>query len=214
MNTVSILTDFIDEVLGLHSAYALGDIDYLTRAGDAAALLRLRVRMCDALRAEGWNSSEEGAVRLDRDRRLLLEADDDDLLPVEHSQEEERATIRARASRVRHESGLSRAEAGSRRLSSRDLREELAEMRQAIDSRSVLEQAKGIAMERYGMPAEAAWALLVRTSQQRDEKLRLIAEELVDSVHPPERRPADHSTTTDGADRASDHAGGSRYSGR
>jgi hypothetical protein len=55
-------------------------------------------------------------------------------------------------------------------------------MRRALESRAVIEQAKGIAMERHGLPVEVAWAWLVRTSQNRNVKLRLVAEELVGSV--------------------------------
>jgi PAS domain-containing protein len=49
----------------------------------------------------------------------------------------------------------------------------------AVASRDVIGQAKGILMERFQLPEERAFATLQRISQERQEKLRLIAEELV-----------------------------------
>jgi hypothetical protein len=43
-------------------------------------------------------------------------------------------------------------------------------------------------MARYGVPVDVAWAWLVRTSQQSNKKLRVVAEELVAEVG--------HSATT------------------
>jgi GAF domain-containing protein len=56
---------------------------------------------------------------------------------------------------------------------------DVANMRQAMVSRSVIEQAKGILMERYKITAEQAFTLLTHASQRANIKLRDIAEELV-----------------------------------
>jgi GAF domain-containing protein len=56
--------------------------------------------------------------------------------------------------------------------------QDVANMRQAMLSRSVIEQAKGILMERYRVTAEQAFTLLTHASQRSNIKLRDVAEEL------------------------------------
>jgi GAF domain-containing protein len=56
--------------------------------------------------------------------------------------------------------------------------DDVANMRRAMDSRSVIEQAKGILMERYKITAEQAFTLLTHASQRTNVKLRDVAEEL------------------------------------
>jgi len=53
-----------------------------------------------------------------------------------------------------------------------------ANMQAAMRSRSVIEQAKGILMERHKLTADRAFTLLTRASQQTNTKLRDVAEEL------------------------------------
>jgi GAF domain-containing protein len=67
-------------------------------------------------------------------------------------------------------------QAASAYYSSRDLADQ---MRQALESRAVIDQAKGIVMARTGADADAAFALLVTQSQQSNRKLREVAEQLV-----------------------------------
>lgn len=52
---------------------------------------------------------------------------------------------------------------------------------QAIESRHVIGQAQGILMERYGIDADAAFAVLRRCSQDRNVKLRILAEQLIET---------------------------------
>ena len=54
---------------------------------------------------------------------------------------------------------------------------------QAIASRDLIGQAKGILMERYKIDAQKAFTLLVRVSQQRNIKLRDLATELANTGH-------------------------------
>jgi hypothetical protein len=185
VDLTDVLSEFIDEMLGLHSAYALTDIESFDGPGDTAAFVRLRVRLCDALLADGWTPSSEAAQHLEQDRQLCLGAavsDDEHATP---SDQEERAVLRARAARVRDEARRTYEQAGARRQARADSHEEIEQMRQALASRAVIEQAKGIAMERYGLSSDVAWSWLVRTSQNRNVKLRAIAEELVESVAAP-----------------------------
>lgn len=50
---------------------------------------------------------------------------------------------------------------------------------QAMDTRKVIGQAQGILMERYGIDGDRAFEFLARTSQQRNIKLRAVAEWIV-----------------------------------
>lgn len=52
----------------------------------------------------------------------------------------------------------------------------------ALHSRAVIEQAKGVLMERHRWSADQAFAYLVADSQRRNRKVREIAAELVASV--------------------------------
>jgi GAF domain-containing protein len=54
-------------------------------------------------------------------------------------------------------------------------------IRRAIDRRTVIGQAQGIVMERYGLTGDQAFSLLVRYSQQRNVKLGLLADEVAQS---------------------------------
>jgi GAF domain-containing protein len=56
--------------------------------------------------------------------------------------------------------------------------DDVLNMRRAMASRGVIEQAKGILMERYKITAEQAFTLLTHASQRANVKLRDVAEEL------------------------------------
>lgn len=176
-----IFSDFIDDVLGATSEYGLTDLHALEQDGAAASFIRLRLNLYRALIEDGWTPPAQIAAELERDRQLVTEPDEHDIEAV-HSQAEDFASLRARASRVRSDAHDMQSHAHDSRRASVDLRVELEQMRQAMASRAIIEQAKGIAMERFGLPADVAWSWLVRTSQQRNVKLREIAHEIVESA--------------------------------
>ncbi|SEE00836.1 ANTAR domain-containing protein [Rhodococcus jostii] len=62
----------------------------------------------------------------------------------------------------------------------REARAEIAGLTKAMQSRSVIEQAKGIVMATGGVSADDAFDFLVTHSQQRNIKLHRLAQELVD----------------------------------
>jgi len=65
---------------------------------------------------------------------------------------------------------------------------ELADQRRtAMQSRSVIEQAKGILMARHGYDADDAFKSLSKTSQDSNRKLRDIAQTIIDSRRPTRR---------------------------
>ena len=57
--------------------------------------------------------------------------------------------------------------------------EDLVHLRTAMLSRAVIEQAKGVLMERYKITQDQAFTLLTHSSQRTNVKLRDVAEELV-----------------------------------
>ena len=52
---------------------------------------------------------------------------------------------------------------------------------QAIDARKLIGQAQGILMERYDLSADQAFAVLMRYSQDKNIKLRKVAERLIET---------------------------------
>ncbi|MFY0406646.1 GAF and ANTAR domain-containing protein [Solicola sp. PLA-1-18] len=52
-------------------------------------------------------------------------------------------------------------------------------LRTAVESRTVIGQAQGIVMQRYGLDAETAWRSMTRVSQHRNVKVREVADLIV-----------------------------------
>ncbi|MFG2380961.1 ANTAR domain-containing protein [Streptomyces avermitilis] len=63
-----------------------------------------------------------------------------------------------------------------------DLRLEVGQLRRAMQTRPVIDLARGVLMASFGLSAEDAWTVLVTVSQHTNTKLHQIAEELVDTV--------------------------------
>jgi len=61
-----------------------------------------------------------------------------------------------------------------------------SQLREAINSHRIIGQATGIMMERHRLTAGAAFELLRSTSQERNMKLRILAERLVDTGQEPD----------------------------
>ncbi len=59
---------------------------------------------------------------------------------------------------------------------------EVQNLREAVRTRQVIGQAVGIVMERFGLNEQRAFAFLSRLSQNRNIKLRVIAQEIIDEV--------------------------------
>ena len=60
---------------------------------------------------------------------------------------------------------------------------------QAIDTRNLIGQAQGMLMQKYGITADKAFAVLRRYSQAQNTKLAVIAEELTSTGHLPDLQP-------------------------
>lgn len=56
------------------------------------------------------------------------------------------------------------------------------QLREALESRAVIDQAKGILMARDGVSADEAFSLLLKASQRGNCKVRDIAQTLVSEV--------------------------------
>ncbi|MEU3888271.1 ANTAR domain-containing protein [Streptomyces sp. NPDC029041] len=63
-----------------------------------------------------------------------------------------------------------------------DLRAEVAQLRRAMQTRPTIDLARGILMASFGLTPEAAWSVLVRTSQNTNTKLHDLAGDLVGTV--------------------------------
>jgi AmiR/NasT family two-component response regulator len=63
--------------------------------------------------------------------------------------------------------------------------ERTAHLQRALDSRIVIEQAKGILAERFGLDVEDSFALLRRASRSNGLRIRVLAEEVVSSRETP-----------------------------
>jgi len=59
------------------------------------------------------------------------------------------------------------------------LREENRQLREALESRSAIERAKGVLMGRYGCTEQEAFTLLATTARRQQRKVRLIANDLL-----------------------------------
>ncbi|ADB29827.1 ANTAR domain protein with unknown sensor [Kribbella flavida DSM 17836] len=59
-------------------------------------------------------------------------------------------------------------------------------LRQAVDARKLIGQAQGILMERFGVDADQAFAVLRRYSQNSNTKLRDVAEQLIQTRRLPD----------------------------
>jgi GAF domain-containing protein len=57
--------------------------------------------------------------------------------------------------------------------------ERIRQLQEALDSRVVIEQAKGMLMERHGVGPQEAFGLLRGTSQRQNRRMRLVAQDLV-----------------------------------
>ncbi|MEV4038526.1 ANTAR domain-containing protein [Streptomyces umbrinus] len=64
-----------------------------------------------------------------------------------------------------------------------DLRTEITHLKRALQTRPVIDLARGVLMASFGLSAEGAWTVLVEASQHTNTKLRYVAEELVNAVN-------------------------------
>ncbi|POX46708.1 antitermination regulator [Streptomyces sp. Ru71] len=63
-----------------------------------------------------------------------------------------------------------------------DLRVEVVQLRRAMQTRPVIDLARGILMASFGLDPEDAWTVLVMASQNTNTKLHHLARDLVDAV--------------------------------
>ena len=76
---------------------------------------------------------------------------------------------------------------------------EVTTLKEAVQTRTRIGQAVGIVMERYKIPEQQAFAFLTRLSQQRNIKIRHLADELINAVtqdptHPKPAAPPNKET--------------------
>jgi anti-anti-sigma factor len=64
-----------------------------------------------------------------------------------------------------------------------DLRTEISQLKRAMQTRPVIDLARGVLMASFGLNAEDAWSVLVEVSQRTNTKLHHLARELVGAVN-------------------------------
>ncbi|MFD8932409.1 ANTAR domain-containing protein [Streptomyces mirabilis] len=64
-----------------------------------------------------------------------------------------------------------------------DLRTEISQLKRAMQTRPVIDLARGVLMASFGLNAEDAWSVLVKASQHTNTKLHHLAQELVGAVN-------------------------------
>ncbi|MFD7166643.1 ANTAR domain-containing protein [Streptomyces violascens] len=64
-----------------------------------------------------------------------------------------------------------------------NLRREVEQLRRAIETRPVIDLARGALMASFGLTRQDAWKVLVTVSQHSNSKLRQVAEDLVSSIN-------------------------------
>lgn len=63
-----------------------------------------------------------------------------------------------------------------------DCLDELDDLREALKTRPVIDQAKGVLMARHGCTADEAFAMLAGASQRHNRKVRDIADAIVKGI--------------------------------
>jgi anti-anti-sigma factor len=63
-----------------------------------------------------------------------------------------------------------------------DLRTEVGQLRRAMETRPVIDMARGLLMASFALTPEEAWGVLVEVSQHTNTKLRHLAQILLDTV--------------------------------
>ncbi|MGW6023733.1 ANTAR domain-containing protein [Streptomyces sp. NPDC055099] len=63
-----------------------------------------------------------------------------------------------------------------------DPRVELVQLRRAMETRPVIDMARGVLMASFGLSPDDAWDVLVSISQNSNTKLHIVADELVGAV--------------------------------
>jgi len=156
--------------------------DALADADDAAAVVRDR----EGLQRDVAGSGRDRAAReymQDLDGGAVersMAGTDRDLAAGDRS---DSGSDRRRASEARHRAAEDRQSAEDDRAAAAvgavSAKEEAASLRAALTSRLIIGQAEGLLMGRHTIDEEAAFALLVKLSQETHQKLREVAEQIV-----------------------------------
>ncbi|WEO92933.1 ANTAR domain-containing protein [Streptomyces sp. FXJ1.172] len=66
-----------------------------------------------------------------------------------------------------------------------DARTEVVQLRRAMETRPVIDLARGVLMASFNLTPEEAWTVLVMVSQHTNTKLHRLAQDIVDAVKGP-----------------------------
>lgn len=179
MDVATALSAFLAELgeSGQQLAVAVDDLVGASPDCGVMALARLRTRLEEIYVLDGWEPPESSQDHGEAE----VSPPDDPLVvdPTVPSIDESRAVLRARAHHAVDNAQVARQELSHIREQFEILRNEVQHMRSAMRNRAAIEQAKGIVMGRFGIPADAAWHYLVRQSQTQNVKVRDLAQTIV-----------------------------------
>ncbi|MEU6678541.1 ANTAR domain-containing protein [Streptomyces sp. NPDC046925] len=105
----------------------------------------------------------------------------DRALPAQLAQDSEATPTAGPTSDVGRDS-YSRAEQEPHSRAGQDPDDELVQLRRAMETRPVIDMARGVLMASFGLSADDAWSVLVSVSQNTNTKLHTVADELIGAV--------------------------------
>jgi hypothetical protein len=177
VDLAGVVATYFDDLLGSDGAEWFYQLASSLSDGGSVPIAKLQVRLVSEFLADGW--VPPAALELPFDDDLRVNGDDESAASAHTPQsDEDAAAFQARVDRA-----LARASTALPgtlvEVRVEALSSEVVQLRQAMASRATIEQAKGIVMGSYSIDADRAWAYLVRVSQERGQKVRDIAEEII-----------------------------------
>src|SRR4051794_9773648 len=139
MNLAGVISNFLDELLGDNGVDWLQELTVSASDGGAAAMSRLQLRVAEAFLSDGWEPPDAELFALDHQwRRCQHKAAETDTATAA---DEDRTVLRGRVERALSMTHVHEDRAGEQCAA---LRAEVVQLRQAMKTRAVIEQAKGI----------------------------------------------------------------------
>ncbi|MEV7342258.1 anti-sigma factor antagonist [Streptomyces sp. NPDC093544] len=149
----------------------LSDVDFCDCSG-LNVLLRLRRRALDEGKTIAIQATSTAV------RRLFSVTGTLSLFAVVGEADEAGRALNKRSGSA-HRAGDDTTSLGE---ANQDLRIELVQLRRALQTRPVIDLARGVLMASFGLSAEDSWKVLVSVSQNTNTKLHHVADNLVSAV--------------------------------
>jgi hypothetical protein len=179
VDLAGVIATYFDDLLGSDGAEWFYQLASSLSDGGSVPLAKLQVRLVSEFLADGW--APPAGIELPFDEKSPVTADGK--APGKtHSvhSDGDAAAFQARVDHALAHSSNTLHTLAEDQVEALSI--EVVQLRQAMASRATIEQAKGVMMSSYGINADRAWAYLVRVSQERGDKVRDIADEIIRSA--------------------------------